>query len=494
MAKNTPSQEPKGDSERAAPLPTFSEQDKAKARAWFKKADAERERRAYDFAIECYIQGLTFWPEAVDEGHKPLWALAIQRQQVGGKKPGMLETLKYPTGGKDARQALLNSALLLAKDPTNAGHYDAVVKNASRAAMFETLRFYSPKALDSMRKEKKPTLSRFRSFKQYLVEAAEKADAAGKPQIAALFFEEALHGVEFLMSRNSTDMGLRDEQRDLSGRLTITKGKYGDAESFRDSLQDAESQKLLHDTDRVKQGEQTLKELLSAARAEWRADPQSPARINTLVDTLLKTERRGEEDEALEVLEAAFKTTSNYRFRLRADDLRLQRLQRQRRALREKAAASKSEDDNQQYRLALSEERQTTVEIYRQRVAEYPTDLAMKYKLGAALYELGELDEAIPLLQMAQADPRSRFRSQMLIGKAFHQKGTHSQAIEVLREALEAYAGGADDLAKELLFTLGTAQVAEGRVADAKATLGKLLRIDYNYGSGKARELLEGLK
>lgn len=485
LGKEAPSEPPQA--------PTFTEQDKAKARAWFKKAEAERDRRAYDYAIECYVTGLGFWPEAVEEGHMPLWSLAVQRVQAGGKKPGMMETLKHPSGVKNARQAMLNAELLMAKDIQNPAHYEALLKAAVRGPYLATLKWAAPRALDVLRKEKKPSAARFKAFKQILVEGAERADQLSDPQTAAFCYEQALQSVEFLMARNPTDMSLRDEQRDLSGRLTITKGKYNEADSFRESLVDADKQKLLHDAERVKQGELTLRELVAAARQAWRDDPTEPGKIAAYVDVLLKSEQKADEDEAIDVLTEAYKKSNNYRFKLRADDIRLRQLARQRRELRDAAAAG-SEDDKQQYRLALLEERQVTIEILRERVQEYPTDLQFKYKLGAALFQAGELDEAIPVLQVAQADPRTRFRCLLLIGQAFARKGAPRQAIDVLKEAIEAYAGGSDDLAKELLYSLATAYLADHNPEEAKSVLGRLLRIDYNYANGKARQLLEELQ
>ena len=224
----------------------FSEKDKSRARQWFEKAKDLRERRDYDYAIESYIQGLAFWADAVEEGHMPLWSLAIQRHQAGGKKPGAMERLKYSRSNKDPEQALFNAEHLLAKDPANPGYLDNMLKCASRAGLPGTLKWIAPKVFESMRKEKKPNLSRFKTFRQVLVEVAEQADQQDDAPMAAWCYEQAVNAVDFLVVRNPTDMTLKDEQRDLSGRLTIARGKYDEADSFRDSIQDADKQKLLH--------------------------------------------------------------------------------------------------------------------------------------------------------------------------------------------------------------------------------------------------------
>jgi hypothetical protein len=497
MAKNAPPKETlpaePAEEETGGP-PQFSEKDKARARRWFAKAKDLRERRDYDYAIESYLNGLGFWTEAVEEGHMPLWSLAIQRQQAGGKKPGMMDGLKRPMTGKDARKCLLNAEHLMAKDPANSNYLDGVLKNAHRADLPETLKWIAPKVFESMRKDKKPNSGRFKTFRQVLVDAGERADERGDPQLAAWCYEQAVNALDFLVARNPTDMALKDEQRDLSGKLTIARGKYGDADSFRDSLQDADKQKLLHDGERAKQADETLEALISAARSEYEANPTVAGKIGAYVDTLLKPERRKEELEAIAVLKQAYEESSNYSFKLKADDIRLRQLHRQTRRWQDKAGKTRSEDDKQQARLARTEEQQIELDVFRERVAKYPTDLRLKFFLGRALFNLQQYDEAIPLLQEAQGDPRSRVRCQLMIGRAFFDQGSFSQAADVLGETLQKYETVGDDLSKEMMYWIGRACEDDGKADEALATYGKLLRLDYNYADGDARRRHEQLK
>jgi hypothetical protein len=497
MAKDAPAQETKP-SEETEPAPggppEFSEQDKSRARKWFEKAQELRERQSYDYAIECYINGLGYWTEAVDEGHMPLWSLAIQRAQAGGKKPGMMEGLKRPMTGKDAKQCLLNAEHLLAKDPKNAGYLDGVLKNANRANLPQTLKWITPKVLESMRRDKKPSTGRFKTFRQVLVEAGDRADERGDPQFAAWCYEQAVNSLGDLIARNPTDMALKDEQRDLSGKLTIARGKYGDADSFRDSLQDADKQKLLHDAERSKQAETTLEALIQAERREYEANPKVPGKIYAYVNALLKPERKKEEDLAIQVLMKAYQELNTYAFKQRADDIRLRQLRRQTRRWKERAEKTGSAENEQQYRLAAMEERQTEVEICRERVGKYPTDLRLKFHLGRALFNMQQYDEAIPLLQEATADPRSRVQCRLLIGRAFFENGSYAQAAEVLNEALASYEMSGDELSKNMLYWIGRAHEADGNVDEALADYGKLIRLDYNYAAGDARKRHSELK
>jgi tetratricopeptide (TPR) repeat protein len=472
--------------------PEHSDADKARAAQWFKKAADCRERREYDYAIECYVTGLAYWPEAVEEGHMPLRSLAIQRQQVGGKKPGLMDGVRRPLSGKDPKQAMLNAEHLLSMDPQNANYASALLKNAIKAGFLETAKWVAPIIFDFLRKDKKPNKTRFQTFRDALVEAAGLAEAWGDTVLQTWLLDQAVSSLEYVIARVPTDEELRNEQRDLAGKLTITRGKYEGAEDFRDSLQDADKQKLLHDSDRIQQADETLDALIAAARQAWEAAPNTPAKLTGYVDALLRTERKPQENEALRVLMGVYDQTRNYSFKSRADDVRLRQLTREARALAAKARETGAEDDRQQARLAALEQRQTALEIFRERVGKYPTDLRLKFKLGAILFEAGEHDEAIPALQAAQADPRSRARCLLLLGRAFFEKGDVVQATAVLRESLAHYEL-TDEHSRELLYWLGRASEAAGDTAAAKDAYGKLLRQDYNFMDGDARKRLETL-
>lgn len=470
-----------------------SEGDKKKARAWFKKAEDCRERREYDYAIECYIQGLGLWPDAVEEGHMPLRAVSIQRQQTGGKKPGMFESMKTSVTGKDTTKAMLNAEQLLAKDPANASFVDALLKNANKAGYNEVVKWAAPLAFDSMKRDKKPDKGRFKNFRSVLVETSERASAQGDVPLSVWLLEQALNSLEYMLARMPGDEDLRIEQREMAGRLAIEKGKYETADDFRDSIRDADQQKHLHDAERLRQSDETYDSLLTAVRKAYEEEPVASHRINSYVDALLKREEKEYEDQAIAVLLKAAEDTRSYNYKQRADDIRLRQLSRQTRQLIEKARQSGSEEDKQQARLARAEQAQAEMEIYQERVAKYPTDLRLKFKLGVTFFNAGRYDDAIPVLQVAQNEPRSRTRSQMLIGRAFLEKGSPAQAVEVLKDLLDG-AELTDDVLKEATYWLGRALEADGRGEDAKAAYGKLLRQDYNYAGGDARRRMEALK
>ena len=275
--------------------PSFSDADMACAQEWFKKANELREKRDYDYAIESYIRGLSYWPEAVEEGHMPLRSLAIQRAQAGGKKPGVMESMKHSMTSRDPLKAMLNAEQLLAKDPLNPSYADGVLRNAAKAHFLHTVKWVAPVVFDTLKKDKKPNKARFKVFREILVQAAELADEWREGTLETWFLDRAVQSLEFAIMRLPTDDELKDEQRDLAGRLTISRGKYEDAQDFRDSLQDAEQQKLLHDSDRSTQAEESLAAIIEDAKRRYEADPNSMASLNKYVEALCRSERKAHE-------------------------------------------------------------------------------------------------------------------------------------------------------------------------------------------------------
>lgn len=474
--------------------PKFSDADKARARQWFKKAADSRQKLEHDFAIEGYIQGLEFWPCAVDDGLMPLRSLSMQRAQAGGKKAGMMDSLKRTTTGKDPKQNYLNALWLFAKDPGEASYAEAAVRNAAKAGFFESVIFLAPLAFELLKKDKKPNLAKFKTLRDALVEASDWADAAGLPQFPTPLLEIAVSSLDFLRARVPTDDAIRNELRDTSSRLTIVRGKYAGEGDFRDSIRDAEQQKLLHDSDRAQQGDNTADALVAAARRELAQYPNLPAKVNALADALLRRERREEEAEAIELLLQAYRDTKNYSFKMRADDAHLRILSRETRALVEKARASGAEEDKLHARLAATEQLETELDVWRERCENYPTDLRLRAKLGATLFRAKRYDEAIPVLQQAQNDPKSRYRAALLMARCFFEQDSPTQAREVIREVIDTYDVPGDETHKEMTYWLARAYEAEDNKPEAIVNYGKLLRADYGYMDGDAKRRHDALK
>ncbi len=101
----------------------------AKAKAFFSKGQKLAQSSNFDYAIEMYIEGLQYAPDALEDGHLPLCEMAMHRKGEGGKKPSMVEKVKR-MGGKTPLEQMLNAEYLFVKDPDHLPYAEAMLKAA----------------------------------------------------------------------------------------------------------------------------------------------------------------------------------------------------------------------------------------------------------------------------------------------------------------------------------------------------------------------------
>lgn len=459
--------------------------DMAKARTFFQRAEKASATRNYDYAIELFIDGLRSWPDAVQEGHQKLRLVSVQRRAAGGKKPGMMEAMKLPMTGKDYVKAMLNSETLLAKDPSNIGHMEGMLKNAVKLKIDQTIMWIVGFMFEEVLTDKKVVRNRYELIREALLQASESAEARGDLELAVTALQRAYNLMEYLSRALPQDLDVANQLRDSSSRLTILKGKYGSGEDFRSSVRDADSQKDLQATDRLVQSEDKLGELITKAKARLEAEPDEPANINALVDLLTKREDYAREKEAVQILEQHYKRSENYRYKLRADDIRLRQLKRKGRELQKNG-------EMDALKKFQSKRLQFEIDVFHERTGIYPTDLRMKYQYGERLFAARRFDEAIPVLQEAKADPKNRLSCAVLIGRCFLEKDYLGPAIETFRDGIQNHEIKGDDLSKELHYWLGRALEAEGQAEDAGKTYGQLIQWDFNYRD--VRDRMDAMK
>jgi hypothetical protein len=458
----------------------ISEDDKANARTFFKRAQQAADSRNYDYAIQLYLDGLKCWPDAVEEGHQMLRLVGVLRRNAGGKKPGMMEAVKTPMTGKDTLKAFLNSASLLARDPNNLTYMEGMLKNAVKMKLVDTVSWLAPLMYEELLTAKKLHAGRYFLIRDSLAQTAEEYEARGDLEHAITAMQRAANVMERLFQEKPHDLEVSNTLRDTSSRLTILKGKYGSGESFRDSIKDAESQAEIYDHDRLVQSTDKLTLMIEKAKQDLEADPNDNYKVNVLVDLLTKEEDAERENEAIHVLEDAYHRLDNYRFKHRADDIRLRQVRRKHREVQDSGDdQAKAEFRRKRMKFEL--------DVFKERVDVYPTDLKIKYQYGERLFVAEQFDEAIPILQEAKADPKVRLRCALLIGRCFLEKEYLAPAIDTFREAIESHEIKGDELSKELNYWLGRSLEADERPDEAVKVYGQLIQWDFNYRDVRAR-------
>ncbi|MFQ5494036.1 MAG: tetratricopeptide repeat protein [Phycisphaerae bacterium] len=457
-----------------------SAEDRVKAAKWFSRARELGDQRKFDHAIEYYVNGLAFWPDAVEEACKPLHGCAVARRQTGGKKPGLKETMKRSMNDKNAKRALMNALWLFGQDPDHIGYVEGVTRNACRLRAEDTAKWAAGVCLKTLETAPKANAKQFQTLTRLLEELGDRAAEREEVPFGVEAFQMAIEVLNLWRRRFPNDEKAQSIVKNLSTKLTILKGKYQDGDSYRESVVDSESQMELHDKHRSVQSDDRVETLIAKAEAEYRRNPDDRIAFNELIDLLCRRERHEDEAKAIGILVERYKRTGDYRAKLMADDIRIKQLGRRVRELAKAGDAAKLKEHRiGQLRFELG--------VFKERVERYPTDHRVRFEYAVRNFRASRFDEAIPLFQAARADPKNRAACGLYLGRCFFRKGYQAQAVSALTDALQSYEYDDDDLAKEMNYWLGRAQEASGKAEAARETYGRILQMDYNFRDVRAR-------
>ena len=451
-----------------------SKEDQAKAGKWFTRARELGDKRQFEYAIEYYVNGLEFWPDAVEEACKPLHGCAVARRQTGGKKPGLKDTMKRSMNDKDPKRAFLNAAWLFGHDPENADYMEGLARSASRLRAEESAQWAAGVCKRALENSPKAGPKQFQSLANLLEEIGDRAAERGEVAFGVDTYQMGVELLALWRNRTTKDRNADNALRDLSTKLTILRGKYQDGESFTDSIADKGAQKDLHDRQRSMQSEDRVVQLVAKAEETFRENPDDPQALNRLIDLLTRRENEDDERRAIGIVVGEYKRTGEYRHKHRADDVRMKQLGRK---VREATKAGDQEAAKEAQVASL----RFDLSVFKERVERYPTDNRVKFEYGVRLVKAGRFDDAIPLFQAARADPKNRTACGMYLGRCFYRKGYFPQAISALEQELAEHEFSDDELAKAMLYWLGRSHESAGQTEAARETYGKILQLDYNY-------------
>jgi tetratricopeptide (TPR) repeat protein len=410
-----------------------------------------------------YLEGISREPENLDRGHKPLRKVSINRKAQGGKPAGMIDQLKRRPC-KDPVRNLVNAEYLLSKDPGSVQNMMQVLQAARKCDLIGLVHWISLIILESQRQTKKPS-------KRILVDLVSAFESAKD-------FSMSVQACDMAISLDPNDGELRDRMRSLSALYTIDKGKFEEEGDFTKGVDDLEAQQKIQKKDALVQDEEYLLEQIRKCRQDYLENPHVAGKINNAVDALLKIENESYENEAIDILAKAHKDSSAYQFKMRIGDIRIRQMSRRFRQMRDSGdTAEATEQAKRQLAFELDE--------YKERCANYPTDLGLKFEMGRRQFLSGLYDEAIASLQTAQRDPRRGLRARSLIGQAFVKKGWLGMAVETFEKALELEA--TEEFTMELRYFLGDVLDNMGQFERAQEQFSTVAQIDYNYRDVRQR-------
>ncbi|HPD46785.1 MAG TPA: tetratricopeptide repeat protein [Anaerohalosphaeraceae bacterium] len=438
-----------------------------KARAFFQRAEEVAATDNFDYAIDMYLEGLRRAPDALEDGHAPLRRMALIRQGKGGKKPSAIEKLKRH-GGKTPLDEMLNAEFLLAKDPDNLAYAEAMLKAAVAGGYHRTGEWIAKLVFDANSASAKPSLSTYLLLKDAYAEMGH--------------FERAVAACQRAVELKPNDGPLLDELRNLSAQMTVARGKYGEEGDFRKSVRDREKQEMLHASDSLVKTIDYRARAVEEARRAYANKPNVPPVVFALVDALIGLETKAAFDEAMGVLKDAYERTRDFAFKRRSGDLLVRKLKGDIRKIKN---ALKQDPDNAELSAKLAQTVQTyeaaALEHFRECVENNPIDLKMKYEYAQCLLRNNRPDEAIPLFQEAQKDPRYKIAAMDKTGLCFFLKGWYADAIDIFEQAIQACEVQDSTLAKNLKYNLARSYEEDGQTQKALELFRKIAQLDFSF-------------
>jgi TolA-binding protein len=436
----------------------------AKAEIFFERARKIAQTDNFDYAIDMYLEGLRRSPEAVEEGHVPLRELAIARRSRKAGKPTIADRIKR-LRGKTPLEQMINAEYLFAKDPDHAAYAGAMLKAAAAGGYNKTAKWIADLLFHINNTAERPSLQTYVLLKDTYWAIGQVDRAVMACQCAAKI--------------KPGDTEIAAELKNLSAELAVSRGGYDKAGDFTHSIKDRQAQEKLQAQEAVVKTESYRLAAVEQARRALEADPEKPARLFALAEALADMQADEAENEGIGLLEGAFEKTGDFTFKQRAGQLRIRQLKRKIRALKSPGGEGKGDDAaaaGLSSRLGALE-----LEHYRSCVEHYPTDATAKYEYAQRLFENKRYDEAIPLFQDSQRDPRHRTSAAERVGTCFLMKGWFADAVDVFTKAIETYPSEDDAVAKHLRYSLARAHESAGDGCKALDLYRRIAQMDFMY-------------
>lgn len=443
-----------------------------KANTFFDYGDTAADALNYDYAVEMYIGGLRHNPDNMGR-HEKLHDIA-KRRSVNGGKP-----MKAKPVGPSIVDKMLRAEKMWACDWNNVDHIVAMVdaavdadqREGETANLGEVAYWAAGLAIQyNANPNGKPN----RRAYLRIVDAMERIKA----------YDLAINACRGALQLKEDD-DLRHRLKDLTALKYTQESQEGEGKGFRKNIKDADEQERIQ-AELDTTGSQ-LDKLIAAMREQYEEDPEDVDRLQKLVDALLRTEDVAKEKEAIKLLLGAHEQTGQYRYKVKAGDIKIKQFNRALRQLSDRAKAG-DEKAKAKFQDGLKKRLIFELQEFTERSQNYPTDLKLKFELGKRQFQAGQFDDAIGNFQQATSEPKSRSAAHLFLGKCFVHKGWTDEAMNTLKKGIEMHAEPDDRLGKDLRYDLmvvsmdAAAQNKDPELAKTTQELAsELLQIDINY-------------
>ena len=463
----------------AAPVEELAPEIRQMADSCFERGRQAMVKGNLDYAMRLYMDGLKYNPRDIEKGHKGLRELSLLRR--GSGKGGGLGSIFTQAMGMvnqtlgRPKEAMMDLLAAVANNPQNVTLLTQLMQTARRLNYIDMAIFWGEAAREETVRSKKPQ-------KQIFTTLADMYESTRE-------FKKALDSLAFAIRIDPGDRTLDQRSKNLAAQVSIASSRLESVKGFHDIILD-KAQAAKSAAQKVVHTEEQLEAQYLDLKAAYKADPMNAAKVSALADCQY---RRGNLDEAMQLLGSALEQTKEYRFKMRMDDIRMSEYRRTLRELKESLDADPSRADLKSKRLEVIAQRDAfELDIFTERQKQYPTDMNIRYELGVREHHVGRHDDAIVSFQQATRDPKRRIQALNMLGRCFFAKKLYQEAQGQFETAIQQYEMATDPLGKELRYNLAQSFEAQGKLPQAIEWYSVIVQQDYQYRDAAKR--LESLR
>src|SRR4029453_2759945 len=272
--------------------------------------------------------------------------------------------------------------------------------------------------------------------------------------------------------------------KDVSPGASMKKGGWTQAESYRDLIKDKDEAISLEQQSRIRLTGEALDQQIAETYARHQAEPENldfARRLGAL------NEQKEDFEEAISWYQYAADLTQGADTGLlrKISDLKIKCLEREIAAHEEFLSTHSARDalqaeTSEKLRAAKITRAEILIADAQERVARNPTDLQLRFELGANLFNGERFREAVPELQRARQNPHARLKAMNVLGCCYGDLGMLDLATKQLEEASREIVS-MDEMKKEIVYNLGLIYERTGDLEKALACMKQIYEVDYGY-------------
>lgn len=275
------------------------------------------------------------------------------------------------------------------------------------------------------------------------------------------------------------DPDIAQAHKNLSASKTLGEGGYetlgGGQGSFRDALRNKEEAVSLEQEKRVQKSENVAERLIAEYELRLPSEPNNLKLLRSLAELYAEKKQFTKSLEIYERIKSSDLAGGDPSLDRAIADTRVKKMEHSASELNPFAP-----EHAEQVAKIQADKLEFQLETCRQRVEKFPTDLALRFELGALFFKAGKIGEAIQELQKAQNNPNKRVAAMNLLAQCFAKRKMFDLAARTFQNAIKEKSVF-DEEKKDLIYNLGCVLESMGKKEESLEQLKQIYEVDIGY-------------